>query len=423
MENFLKKQNIKFVEAGFLDLHGVLRTRTFPADKIDELTSEGYGFDGYSVGYSNIEDSDLLARIDPTTLHVYEIDNIKIAFFLCDLYKDEKPLEIYPRYILKKIEKELSYKVLIGPELEFYIIKEDGNKDNGFYMASHPEDEDELLKRRLILELENIGISVELTHHEVGPGQHEITLPAMSPLEMADLTVFYKKYLKIFFSQYGYKVTFMPKPFEGLAGNGMHVHLSLWKDSRNIFYDDGLSDEAKYFMGGLLKYAPNIAVYTNPTVNSYKRLVPGFEAPVYLLWDWGNRSVLVRVPKYRKINPKNARVEYRAPDASGNIYLAFASIINAGIKGLKEKIDPGDPFNDNAYKPENQGKFKTLPNTLFKAIEYSKNMNLFGEELKNRYLKLKIKEWKEYENYIGKNGLTLNTLAVTEWEIARYFWR
>ncbi len=419
----LKKDGVKFAEIGFLDLHGNLRSRTFPMDKLEKVIEEGYGFDGYSVGYLNIEDSDLLAIPDSKAFYVYEVNGVKIVFLHCDLYKDGKPLETYPRYILKKMEEKNPYKALMGPEVEFYVLSGDGKKDNGFYMASHPEDALELLKRELLIEMAKIGIKAEVMHHEVGPGQHEITLPARSPVEMADLVMFYKKFLKTFFNLRGYKVTFMPKPFEGLAGNGMHVHVSLWKNGKNIFYDDGLSEKALYFIGGLLKYAPSISVYTNPTVNSYKRLVPGFEAPVYLVWDWGNRSVLIRIPTYRKLSSRNARIEYRAPDSSGNIYLTFVAILEAGIKGIENKIEPGENFNDNAYKPEHAQRLSTLPKSLYEAIEKAENSNLIESRVKERYLKLKLKEWKEYEKYIGGNGFDVNTLKITEWELAKYFYR
>ncbi len=419
----LEEKGVKFVEVGFLDFHGNLRSRTFPIQKFEKVLEEGYGFDGYSVGYLSIEDSDLVAKPDPSSFYVYEVGGVKIAFFHCDLYKDGKPLEIYPRYMLRKMESKVPYKALVGPEVEFYVLGEGERKDSGFYMASHPEDTLELLKRELLIELAKIGIEVEVMHHEVGPGQHEITFPAKTPLEMADLVVFYKKFLKTFFNVRGYKVTFMPKPFEGLAGNGMHVHLSLWRDGENVFYDDGLSEEALHFIGGLLKYAPFICVYTNSTVNSYKRLVPGFEAPVYLVWDWGNRSALIRVPTYRKFNPENSRIEYRAPDSSGNLYLTFAAILRAGLKGIEEKVEPGENFNDNAYKKEYADKLNVLPKSLYEAIELSKASDLMDGKIKEKYLRLKLKEWRDYEEYINSNGLNIDTLKITEWELAKYFYR
>jgi len=420
----LKREGVKFVEVGFLDFHGDLRSRTFFVDRLDEVLAEGYGFDGYSVGYLNIEDSDLVAVPDPSSFYVYEVSGVKVAFFHCDLYKEGKPLETYPRYILRKLEEESPYEALVGPEVEFYVVDSEGRHDEGFYMASHPEDGLELLKRELLVELAKIGVKAEIMHHEVGPGQHEIILPALSPLKMADLVTFYKKFLKTFFYMRGYRVTFMPKPFEGLAGNGMHVHISLWRGGENVFYSDGeLSEEARYFIGGLMKYTPKICAYTNPTVNSYKRLVPGFEAPVHLVWDWGNRSVLVRVPSYRKLSPKNARVEFRAPDSSGNIYLTFAAMIKAGLRGIKEKIDPGENFNHNAYAREYAGKLKTLPSSLIEALKLAEDLDFFPEEMARRYLRLKLKEWREYENYVRRSGLDVNTLKVTGWEVKRYFHR
>lgn len=419
----MKREGVKFVEAGFLDLHGNLRSRTFPVDRFGRVIGEGYGLDGYSVGYLDVSDSDMLAVPDPEAYYIYEVGGVKVAFFHCDLLKDGKPLEAYPRGILKRLEEESPYRALVGPEVEFYVVGGDGSRDNGFYMASHPEDSLEPLKRELLVELARVGIEVEVMHHEVGPGQHEITFPARPPVEMADLVVFYKKFLKTFFSLRGYKVTFMPKPFEDSAGNGMHLHINLWKNGENVFYDDGLSEEALYFIGGLLRYAPSISVYTNPTVNSYKRLVPGLEAPVYLVWGWGNRSALVRIPAYRRPGPENARIEYRAPDSSGNIYLAFAAVLRAGMRGIREKLDPGESFDDNAYKPEHAGRLPALPKSLYEAVEKAEKSGLMESRVEERYLELKLKEWMEYERYIRDNGLEVDTLKITEWELARYFHR
>ena len=419
----LEKLGVKFVEAGFLDPDGVLRSMTFPVRKLDELLSEGFGFDGYSTGYADIEDSDLVARPIPSTMRVYSIDGVRSAFFICDLEKDGKPLEHYPRNVLKRMLEESPYDVLIGPEVEFCVLKSGEVSDRGLYMASHPDDELEFAKRELMEELENLGFEVEVSHHEVGPGQHEITFKASDPLKVADDLVFYKKFLKAYFRARGYAVTFMPKPFKGLAGNGMHLHMSLWMGGKSVFSDgEGLTEEALHFIGGLLKYAREIAVYTNSTVNSYKRLVPGFEAPVYLLWGYGNRSVLVRVPKYRKMTEREARVEYRAPDPAGNLYLTFAAVIAAGLKGIEERADPGEAFCGNAYELEHRT-FGLMPSSLHEALEADTGSLERLRCIRSRYRKLKEKEWREYREYLEKSGLPLNTLDITEWERSKYMGR
>ena len=418
-EDELRKHNVKFIEAVFMDLNGVLRGRTFPVSCYEKLVSDGFGFDGYSVGFLNIEDSDCVAKLDPATCKIYSVNGTNVAFFICSIEKDGRPLEVYPRYVFSEYLKKLGYKVMVGPEVEFYILKDGKPQDEAFYMASPCSDGGEGFKRDIMERLMRLGIEVELSHHEVGPGQHEIIIRGMEALEMADTIVFYKHFLRSYFRARGLDVTFMAKPFEELAGNGMHVHVSLWKDGENVFYDNGeLSTKALHFIGGLLKYSKKLCLFTNSTVNSYKRLVPGFEAPTIISWGFGNRSTLIRIPKYRKMTQESARVEYRAPDPMGNVYLTMMGIVIAGIKGINEGVEPPEPFSKNAYE---EPEAENLPSSLGEAMsEYEKRpFEEFGA-INGKFLNTKRKEWLEYLKYLSSNGLSEKTLKVTEWEWKKY---
>ena len=417
VKEYLKGEGIKFFEAGFLDLEGNLRSRLFPIEYLDKILLEGYGFDGYSTGFVNIEDSDLLAIPDINTLKIIDVGEVKTAFFICDIYRDDKPLEIYPRYALRKMLDELSYRVMVGVEPEFYILSKDRPMDEGFYMSSPPEDQADLMKRKIIDILWKSGIKAILTHHEVGPGQHEITIPAADPVTMGDNYVFFKKVVKTVAFHNGYFATFMPKPFEGLAGNGLHFHINIWRNGESLFGKDGeLAEEVFHYMGGLLKYAPGISLYTNPTVNSYKRLVPGFEAPIYTVWGRGNRSVLIRIPCYRSKGP--IRIEYRSPDSSGNIYLAFMAVIWAGNRGLVEKIDPGEECRYNVYHRK-EANVKVLPKNLEESINNS--IREAAPSIYERFISIKKREWEEYMRYCRENGFDPHSISITKWEVKKYF--
>jgi len=414
--------NVDFIELGIVDLEGRLKTRTLMNKNIEKILEEGIGFDGSSVNLSDIEDSDLLAIPDPTTLKIYSSNGHKIAFFLCDVYKDGKPLSYYPRQILKNILKKKNYKFKAGPEIEFYVKKQNFLR-NHEYMNPYPLDEIKPLKRILMKKLDEIGFDIKLEHHEVGDGQHEITMNYQDALEMADNIIFYKYYLRIFFKENEKEITFMPKPFYWLNGSGMHIHFTLHNNNgENLFSNNGkLTETALKFIGGILRYSREITLATNQTVNSFKRLVPGFEAPIYISWGYGNRSALIRIPKYRKDNIN--RIEVRMPDPLCNPYIAIAAIYIAGLKGLEENIIPPDPIQENIYHMKNE--LETLPSNLEEAIKEAERGTILKKLLNNgftRLLKEKVNEWNNYMKYLKEKNISRNTLKITEWEIRQYFY-
>jgi len=413
----LRKLGVKFFEAGFLDLDGNLRLRVFPAELFDRVASEGYGFDGYSTGFVGIEESDLVAVPRASTLYVYSVGGVKRAFAICDIYKDDKPLEADPRRMLSSFVESLPYEVKVGLEPEFYLVRDGRPVDDRFYMF-HTSDHDMYsLLAGLLGELRRTGVDAFLIHHEVGPGQFEITLPHGDPVQACDTYVFFKKFVKEYTEAHGLTATFMPKPFAGKPGSGLHMHVSAVRGGRWVFGEGELSEEGRRFLGGLLKYSRGICLYTNPTVNSYKRLVPGFEAPVYPVWGRGNRSVLVRVPAYRSNSP--VRFEYRAPDSSGNVYLAVLAVLWAGDRGLREGADPGEEFRANAYKKTPE--VAPLPSSLEEALRVARREPL-GRTF-DRFVTLKRREWDEYVRHCHAKGVDPHTTRITEWELEHYFHR
>ena len=477
----LKRNKIRWVHSTFVDIRGLMQDVVVPARKYIEGDAflSGIGFDGSSIrGFKPIEESDMILKPDPETLAVIpwtSDEKQKSAIVIGDVYEaygGDEPSEVCSRgYVAKRAVKaaaEMGYTAYFGPELEYFIftsidptklvwdlwVSPNGGRGDSWgaprvvpespeisagsftlrpkeaYFRPPPEDTTVEYRNEVASILEDyFGFRVEMHHHEVATaGQIEIDFRFGGLIETADRTVYYKFVAKNVAKKYGMIATFMPKPVYLDNASGMHVHTSLWRDGENAMYDESdeyaeLSQTGRYFIGGLLEHARALTAICCPTVNSYKRLVPGFEAPVHLVWDWGNRSVLVRVPSYRKLSPKNARVEYRAPDSSGNIYLTFAAMIKAGLRGIEEKVDPGENFNRNAYEREYASKLKTLPSSLREALEMAKDLDFFPEEMAHRYFKLKLKEWREYEEYVRRNGLDVNTLKVTGWEIKKYFHR
>ncbi len=420
----LQKEGVKFIELGLQDFNGLLRSRTIKLSKAKNILADGMRIDGYSVGYAEIEDSDMLLIPDLDTIWVYRTSIGNVAFIIGDLYTEKGPVEYYPRNFLKKVVKESPYNFKISVELEFYVLQDGNPADNGYYMASYPTDSLDRVKMEFIQYMEHAGVDITFTHHEVGPGQHEFLTPAYDLVKAADFIVFFKKAVKTFFWERGYFATFMPKPFQGKPGNGMHLHVSVFKEYKNIFVENGeMTENLKFFVGGIMDLARKIAVFTNPTVNSYKRLVVGFEAPVYLVWGRGNRSAYIRVPIVHK-NEQNMRLELRAPDSSGNAYLLISSVICAGLRGLEKRVDPGEEYKKNAYKHGEEDRLPRLPSTLMESIEEAARSEELKEfmpgELLKRYLKVKEKEWREYINYLDENSITDDPLVVTEWEKARY---
>ena len=432
----------------FLDLLGYLRGRTIPREILDEVLRDGVGFDGSSIpGFVSIEDSDMVMAPDPdsyTPLPEYFYGR-PTALYICDIYRPGgSRFEGDPRYICQRCVDSLREKGLeptVAPEVEFYLVKrgengelrpvEDHVAEHHRYFDIDPgRDLTEQYRMDLVDALTYMGIQVERHHHEVGPAQCEITIRYSDPVRTSDNIIRYKVAARLVAQRkYGWTATFMPKPWTGLAGNGMHIHVGLCRDGENIFYDhDGyasLSQECIYFIGGILHHARALAAIVAPTVNSYKRLVPGYEAPVYITWSRRNRSALVRVPEYFPGLKREARLEFRCPDPLCNPYLAYTVVYAAGMDGIRKKIEPGDPVEENVYhlteaKRRELG-IGMLPKNLKEALEEWDSDDIcikaLGRENAEKYRELKMNEWREYEKHAQPDPT-----QVTEWEIKKYLY-
>jgi len=416
----MEKCGIKFVRLQFVDIHGTPKNMAIPLTKptdIESIIKNGILFDGSSVeGFVDINDSDLVIKPDPDTFSTlpWRPEEKGVCRFICDIYwPDGTPFEGDPRYILKKTlakAEKMGYEYNVGPEPEFFIVDvdEDGNvypHDEGIYFDVEPVDQGTDMRRELVLGLEELNFDVEVSHHEVGPGQHEIDFKFDHALKTADAFITFKQAIKAIADKLGSMVTFMPKPFFGVNGSGMHCHQSLFKNGKNIFFDPDtetqLSEKAIYFTGGLLKHSKALSAIVAPSVNSYKRLVPGYEAPVYITYGFRNRSTLVRIPASRG---NGTRVEFRSPDPSCNPYLAFAAMLEAGMDGIKHKIDPGEPTEIDVFKLS-LGDLKsigieTLPSSLWEAYHALEDDEVIktslGDHVYNEFYTIKRKEWDEY---------------------------
>lgn len=427
---FVKDNDIKFIKLWFTDILGFLKSITIPREELEKAISEGIGFDGSSIeGFVRIDESDMIVKPDISTFAVlpWRPREKGVARMFCDvLMPDGTPFEGDPRYILKRnLEqaKKMGFSFMVGPELEFFYFKDNTSTqplDKGGYFDLIPEVEFLNLRRETILFLEEMGIQVEYAHHEVAPSQHEIDLRYQDALTMADYVMTYKVVVKEVAFKNNVYATFMPKPLFGENGSGMHTHMSLFKGKRNAFFDAKgkyhLSDIALYFIGGLLKYSPEITSITCQWVNSYKRLVPGYEAPVYLSWAQKNRSDLIRVPMYKPGKEEATRIEYRSPDPACNPYLAFSVMLAAGLAGIEQKIMPPEPVEENVYKmPEEERKRRKigqLPGSLIEAIQLTEKSELvkktLGEHTFSHFIENKKVEWDKYR------------CQVTNYEIERY---
>ncbi len=410
----------KFLRLQFSDIHGIPKSMAVSLKKPDDaedIIDNGLLFDGSSVaGFVDINDSDLALKPDISTFSTlpWRPEDKGTCRFLCDIYHtDGTPFEGDPRGVLKKSLKkaeERGYQYNMGPEPEFFIIEEDENgnfkpADDAFYFDVEPLDQGTDIRREIVLGLEKLDFNIELSHHEAAPGQHEIDFRFDDALKTADAVITFKQAIKALVDNLGYNVTFMPKPFFGVNGSGMHCNQSLFKDGKNIFYDPDtetqLSQEALYFIGGLLKHAKALSAILSPTVNSYKRLVPGYEAPCYIAYGLKNRSTYLRIPASRGIG---TRIECRSPDPSCNPYLTFAVLLEAGLDGMDNKIDPGEPteFNAFAYTPEEllEKGIETLPTSLWEAYHSLEKdevvINALGEYVYNQFYNIKRQEWDDY---------------------------
>ena len=443
-----KVRQTQYVLLHFTDLLGTFRGRTIPSSEAAETIEVGIGFDGSSIpGFTGIENSDMVMRADPQTFTLlpHYFYNRPVASFICDVIKPGgKTYEGDPRHICRKTMQKIraqGFEPATAAEVEFYLVK----KENGefvpvenhiaekhrYFDVLPGKDLTEQYRMDLCDALAQMGMTIERQQHEVGPAQNEVTFKYDSPVTTSDRIMRYKYAAKAVAQQkYGWIATFMPKPWIDLAGNGMHVHVGLFQrgKKRNTFYNGGgyahVSETCRYFVGGLLDHARALSAIVAPTVNSYKRLIPGYEAPVYITWSRRNRSALVRIPEYFPTDKNEVRLEFRCPDTVCNPYLAFTVILEAGMDGIKNKIDPGNPFDGNTYRlTEAQRRrfgIKTLPGSLIEALEEWKSDDIciraLGKENAEKYLELKMEEWKEYKHHVRKNSV----LKVTSWEIKEY---
>jgi glutamine synthetase len=427
----VKSQKIEFIDLMFSDLFGGLKNVTISPRELRDCLDNGKWFDGSSIeGFRRIHESDMLLIPDLSTyiLLPWLRDGKNVARMICDVYDPgKKPFAGDPRHILKRVQekaKEKGWFYYVGPEIEFFLFRSKENRtyhDTAGYFDFSPRDFATDIRAVMASTLERLGINVEMTHHEVAPSQHEIDIEYSEALKMADEVMVLKQTIKTVANDNGLHATFMPKPIFGINGNGMHTHQSIFdKKGENLFYDRKdkyrLSPLAYYFMGGQLKHIRELAAVLCPTVNSYKRLVRGYEAPVYICWGQRNRSALIRVPRYSKGREKSTRLELRCPDPSCNPYLTFAVMLAAGLKGIEEKIEPPDPVEEDVYGFDDSklAKFyiKTLPADLGEAIEEFKRSKLMretlGEHVFDKYLEIKKTEWEEFQR------------SVTDWEFDRY---
>ncbi len=426
----VEKNDVKFVNLWFTDILGRLKSFAITVEELEGAIDEGMGFDGSSIqGFARIDESDMIAKPDLGTFQMlpWRPKERSVARMFCDILNpDGSPYEGDPRYVLKRNLEHLKkdkYTFYVGPELEYFYFKDAKEPeilDEGGYFDLTTLDAATDLRRDTVLTLEEIGIKVEYSHHEVAPSQHEIDLRYMDALQMADAMMTYRIVVKEIAQKYGCYATFMPKPIYGVNGSGMHVHQSLFRGNDNAFFnpDDEyhLSDIGKWYIAGLLKHAPEITSITNQWINSYKRLVPGYEAPVYISWARRNRSTMVRVPMYKPGKEKATRIEFRSPDPACNPYLAFSVMLTAGLEGIKNKYELPDPiekdvFEMSASEKEGAG-IESLPGSLIEAVTLTENSELvhkaFGDHVFSNFITSKKVEWDNYRTQVSK------------WELSEY---
>lgn len=427
-----KDENVRFLRLMFTDLFGIIKNVEVPISQLDKLLDNKLMFDGSSIdGFVRIEESDMYLYPDLSTWMVFPwgSEHGKVARIICEVYSnDRKPFVGDPRNNLIRVLQEMKDAGFtdfnIGPEPEFFLLKLDENgkpttnlNDKGSYFDLAPVDLGENCRRDIVLELENMGFDVEASHHEVAPGQHEIDFKYADALTAADNIQNFKLVVKTVARKYNLHATFMPKPMDGINGSGMHLNMSLFNKEGNAFYDEKgdlqLSQNAYWFLGGLLKHARSYTAVCNPIVNSYKRLVPGYEAPVYVAWSGSNRSPLIRVPSSKGLS---TRFEVRSVDPAANPYLAIASVLEAGLDGIRNKIEPEDSVDRNIYRmniqERNEEHITDLPSTLHNALKEFQNDDVMrkalGDHIFQSFLEAKKLEWASYRQ------------EVTQWERDQY---
>jgi len=425
----VKEKNVKFIRLWFTDVLGFLKSFTISPRELEGAFDEGMGFDGSSIeGFARIEESDMLAKPDPNTFVIIpwrEDDGMAVARMFCDVLKpDGTPYEGDPRYALKRNLKkaaDMGYMLNVGPELEYFYFKDASANpqilDHGGYFDQTPLDAASDLRKDTILALENMGIKVEYSHHEVAPSQHEIDLQYNEALSMADAAMTYRLTVKEVAMKHGVYATFMPKPLFGQNGSGMYVHQSLFKGDDNAFFDESdeyfLSDIGKKYIAGLLRHSRELSAIVAQWVNSYKRLVPGYEAPVYISWARRNRSALIRVPMYKPGKSKATRMEFRCPDPACNPYLAFAAMLAAGLKGIEEGYELPDPIEEDIFemsaKEREKRGIESLPGSLGQAIHLTERSSIvreaLGDHIFDKFIENKKIEWDQYRMHVSNYEL------------------
>lgn len=429
----IRENNVEFIRLQFCDLNGQVKNMAVPATQIDKVLNNECMLDGSSIkGFRHIETSDMYFYPDLSTFEILpwredKINDANVARFICDIHNaDGTPFEGCPRCNLKRVIAKAAAKGImmnVGPEAEFFLFKKDAEgrattvtHDKAGYYDVAPDDLGEGIRRQIVRTLTKMDFEIEASHHEVASGQHEVDFKYSDALSTADKIVTFRYAVKAVASLNGLHATFMPKPVFGINGSGMHCNVSLFKDGQNVFYDENraykLSREALYSIGGLLQEVKAFTAITNPLVNSYKRLVKGYEAPVYIAWSLANRSALIRVPAKRGIA---TRIELRSPDPSCNPYLALAVILESVMNGIENKIEPPLQVEKNIYKMDDnarkRAKIGSLPGSLYEALELMKKSKVvksaLGEHIFNEFIAAKTIEWENFRTYVSPYELDL----------------
>ena len=421
------ENDVRFIRLQFTDIFGTLKNVAITTSQLEKALENKCMFDGSSIeGFVRIEESDMVLRPDLNSFCMFpwRPGPNRVARLICDVYTPDGKTRGSPRQILKNVLAdcaEMGYTLNVGPELEFFLFHTDAEGgptlktlDNGGYFDMGPIDLGENARRDMVLTLEEMGFEIEQSHHECARGQHEIDFKYCEALEAADRMMTFKLAVKTIAHRHGLHATFMPKPVYGIAGSGMHINMSLFKDGTNVFSGpDGLSREASNFIAGIMKHMKGITAVTNPLVNSYKRLIPEYEAPVYIAWSACNRSPLIRVPS---ANGLSTRIELRSPDPSANPYLALALVLAAGLEGIRENLDPPPAVDGNIYAMSESAlkrkKVERLPENLIAAVGEMKKdplvRQVLGEHVFTKYIEAKELEWLEYKTQVSR------------WEIDNY---
>ncbi|MDD6331939.1 MAG: glutamine synthetase family protein [Clostridium sp.] len=430
----IEEEDIEFIRLQFTDMFGALKNVAITSSQLEKALDNKCMFDGSSIeGFVRIEESDMYLYPDLDTFETFpwRPQQGKVARLICDVYKaDGTPFEGDPRYVLRRVLKEaedMGYRFNVGPECEFFLFHTDDNgmpttisHEKASYFDISPLDLGENARRDMVLTLEDMGFEIEASHHEVAPAQHEIDFKYGPALKAADNIMAFKLVVKSMAKRHGLFASFMPKPLYGVAGSGMHTNMSLTKDGKNVFDDpngeNGLSKEAYYFIAGIMKHIKGMTAVANPLVNSYKRLVPGHEAPVYIAWSATNRSPLIRIPASRGAG---TRVELRSPDPAANPYLLLALCLAAGLDGIKHQMTPPKAVNGNIFelteREMKRAKIESIPANLHQAIVAMETdpfiKETLGTHVYTKYVEAKKAEWDDYRK------------QVTQWEIDEYLYK